>query len=88
MLTDEELAERIYGMLGSLGKEEETSTAKLLKRIEISPDELLPVGDLNGVHYGLMRRIRDRGQYRAVFGKYCHGCTAMPYHLQYFVENL
>ncbi|MDE7382009.1 MAG: hypothetical protein K2N03_07790 [Muribaculaceae bacterium] len=57
ILTDTEIAERMVDKILSLKTGEYFSTEILLKQIPITVDELLPVGDLSGIHNLLMQKI-------------------------------
>lgn len=80
LLTDTEIAERICDMLPGLEPGEIFTTETLVKRVPVAAEELLPVGDLGGVHFRLMEMLAARGTWRPVFEA---APALMPYRRPY-----
>lgn len=80
LLTDTEIAERICDMLPGLEPGETFTTESLVKRVPVYAEELLPVGDLSGVHFRLMELLDASGVFRPEFAA---APALMPYRRPY-----
>ncbi len=57
MLSEEEIVERMIEYITGLPQGSTFSTELLLKKISIAEEELLPVGDLSGIHNLLVHHL-------------------------------
>lgn len=85
LLTDKELAGRIIENLGNIDKEQPTTTKELMDGLHISAEELLPVGELNGLHHELMEQLSATGRYRILFSG---ERQYLPYKRPYIIEEI